>query len=43
MLNVGLYFLRLVGSYKIYTEFVLGVLSENYHLFYLTLNIDLCL
>ena len=43
MLNLGLYFLRVVWYFKIYTEFVTWNFPQNYHVFYLTLYIYLCL
>ena len=43
MLNLGLSFLRIVGDYKIYTEFVPWHPPQNHHLIYLTLYIDLYL
>ena len=43
MLNLGLYLPHLVGAYNIYTEFFSWKFVQNYHLFYLTFYIDLCL
>ena len=43
MLNLGLYFLRVVGHFKIYTELVTWKFSQNYHVFDLTLYIYLCI
>ena len=43
MLDLGLYFLRVVGDYEMYTQFVPWNSVQNYHWFYLTLYIDLCL
>ena len=40
MLNLGLYLLRAVGAYKIYTEFAPWKFVRNHHAFYLTLYID---
>ena len=43
ILNLGLSYLRVVGDFKIYTEFVTWQFSRNYHVFYLTLYIYLCI
>ena len=43
MLKLGLYILRVVGAYKIYIEFVPWKFVQNYHSFYFTLYIDLCI
>ena len=37
MLNLGLYLPRVVGAYKIYTEFVPWKCFQNYHYFFLNL------
>ena len=41
--NLGLSFIRVVGAYKIYTQFVPWKIPQNYHSFCLTLYIDSCL
>ena len=43
MLNSCLSLLCIGGPYKIYIEFILWKFVQNYHLFYLTLCIDLYL
>ena len=43
MLNLGLSFIRVVGAYKIHTEFFPLENLQNYHWFYLTLYINLCI
>ena len=43
MLNLGSYFLYVVGAYKIYAEFVPWKFFQNHHLFDLTLYIYLCI
>ena len=42
ILILGLSFLRVVGAYNIYTDFVPWQVVLYYHLFYLALYIDLC-
>ena len=41
MLNLGLFTLLVLGAYKIYTEFVTWQCIQSFHLFYLTVYIDL--
>ena len=43
VLNVGLYLPRVVGAYNIYTDVFPWKFIQNYHLFYLTLYIDIYL
>ena len=42
MLILGLFYLCVVGSYKIYTESISWQFVQNHHLFDLTLYIDSC-